>query len=554
MGLLVVAASLSCSKVNFSSSQKSSDDFEVTPNAVAIHCEVYMNDKLKAVAIALPSSANPKVIAKCEPSQVTYTWTVTKEGTPVTPNGLQGAESTPDLISLGAGVYKISLKASSQGFTDYSNAASPLLVTITEQAKATPVTCNPKINGNLSSYTFSSGASNPQITANCVPADATCMWTVRRANTNVTIPGLNTCTATADFTEQAPGEYQIFLNATRSDYSPYMTTQPLVVTVPEKPLRTVVTSKLVTNQDHQLDVQLIIDDSKSMLQDNQKLATRLQGFVNDLSAAGFDWQMCATVTRAQQLTGDDPTLYWGASRYWSGVQGATPWLLKPNSGNIFQIFQNTINQIGAGWAGTDDERAIKAAWWHLWNGDVRYSDVSGCYRKDAGLAVIILSDEDERSVGGDQAQQYYAGEYKPLEQDDFPQTYVSYVKEVFGATKRFTVNSIIVRPGDSACLNKQDGEGSKAHYGIKYNELSSLTGGSVGSICETDYSTNLKYFKDNIIREMASLPLECAPVGPVVVTYDPAFTTSTRVENTTLFFDPKVPAGRTIRAEYKCAL
>lgn len=551
MSLLVIIATLSCNRVNFSSEQRKSDDVPVVPTGNAIKCDVYLNNNVQAVSITLPSTSNPKVVAKCTPSQVTYTWSVVKGSSPVTPNGLQGAESTPDFISLGAGTYKITLKASAQGYSDYTNASSPLTVTINGGGAANSVTCDPKINGTMTTYNYN--GTNPQIAANCVPADATCTWTVTRNGTPVTISGLSTCTATADFMGQPAGNYLIYVNATRPDYNPYTTTQPLTVVVPDKPLKNVTTTKLVTNQDHYLDVQLIVDDSKSMLADNQKLASRLQGFVNDLTAAGFDWQMCVTVTRAQQLSQNDPTLYWGASRYWSGVSSTEPWILKPNSGNTFQIFQDTINAIGAGWAGTDDERAIKAAWWHLWNGDPRYNDASGCYRKDAGLAVIILSDEDERSVGGDSTQQYYAGEYKALEQDDYPQYYIDLVKEVFGAQKRFAVNSIIVRPGDTACMAQQDSEGTKSHFGVKYNELSTLSGGTVGSICDTDYSANLKYFKDNIVREMASLPLECEPVGAVNVTIDPAFSTMTRVENKTLFFDPKVPAGRTIKAEYKCA-
>jgi hypothetical protein len=356
-----------------------------------------------------------------------------------------------------------------------------------------------------------------------------------------------------DFASQTPGTYQIYLTATLASYTTYVAPQALTVIVPDRPLRAVTTTKTVTTQDNQLDVLLVVDDSNSMLADNQKLAMRMQGFVNDLTAAGFDWQMCATVTRAQQLTAGNPTLYWGASRLWAGVSGATPYILKPNSGNIYQIFQDTIAQIGAGWAGTDDERAIKAAWWHLWNGDIRYpTEASGCYRANAGLAVIILSDEDERSVGGNMSLQYYAGEWKALETDDLPLNYVNFVKDVFGSTKRFTVNSIIVKPGDSACMTQQDSEGTKSHYGYTYNELSALTGGSIGSICESDYSNNLTYFKNNIVRDMASLPLECNPVGTPIVTINPAFGTTTRVENQTLYFDPKVPAGRTITVQYNC--
>ena len=140
----------------------------------------------------------------------------------------------------------------------------------------------------------------------------------------------------------------MYLTANRPDYNTYTTNQPMTVVIPKKTTRSVSTKKDVTLQDNQLDVILIVDDSNSMLSDNQKLAEKLQGFVNDLSASGFDWQMCVTVTRAQQITSSDPNLYWGASRNWVGLSSTTPWILKSGAGDLKSIFTNTINQIGAG--------------------------------------------------------------------------------------------------------------------------------------------------------------------------------------------------------------
>ncbi len=555
--LLILLVSLSCNKVNFSSRRTDGDaGTAAVPGARgSIQCNVALNDSAQSVAIVLPGT-NPKVTAQCTPAAVTYDWSVSKNGTPVTVTGLQGPESAnPDFTSLGVGVYKIILKASAQDYADYTNSGSPLTVTITSLGSLPNVMCDPKLNGTATTLVVGNGSSNLTVASNCVPADAGCSWAVTRAGASVMIPGLSSCTSTPDFSAQAAGTYLIYLTATHTGYNTYTSPSPLTVQINRTNTRTVTTAKLVTTQDNQLDVQLIVDDSKSMLSDNLKLASRLQGFVNDLQTAGFDWQMCATVTNAQQLTSADPILYWGASRNWVGVSGARPYILTPASPNSYQIFQDTINQIGAGWAGTDDERGIKAAWWQLWNGDVRYSDASGCFRKDAGLATIIISDEDERSVGGDQSQEYYPGEFKPLESDDTAQSYINLVKDIFGPTKRFAVNSIIVRPGDVACMANQDADGSKSHYGTKYNELSQLTGGTVGSICESDYSGQLKYFKDQIVRVLGSLPLECAPVnGKVTVIIDPAFNTTTRVEGSTLYFDPKVPAGSNIKATYQCPM
>ena len=100
----------------------------------------------------------------------------------------------------------------------------------------------------------------------------------------------------------------------------------------------------------------------------------------------------------------------------------------------------------------------------------------------------------------------------------------------------------------------QDAEGSKSHYGYKYAELSQLTNGATGSICAADYSSNLYYFKDRIVNSLASIPLECTPVGEITVTITPALGgVATQMMNNSLIFNPAIPAGRTVKLEYKCS-
>jgi hypothetical protein len=101
-------------------------------------------------------------------------------------------------------------------------------------------------------------------------------------------------------------------------------------------------------------------------------------------------------------------------------------------------------------------------------------------------------------------------------------------------------------------MKAQDAEGSKSHFGTKYAELSMATNGYVGSICDADYSTNMKYFKEQIVRQMKSLPLECNPVGAVAVTLNPAMSVTYSVTNMTLNFDPPLPVGTTVTATYQC--
>ncbi|MGE9744807.1 hypothetical protein AB1A81_02860 [Bdellovibrio bacteriovorus] len=331
---------------------------------------------------------------------------------------------------------------------------------------------------------------------------------------------------------------------------------PDPVPTPGATLRDVHYNSTVQASDNKLDIILVIDDSNSMLPDNRKLAANLSAFITKLQNSNIDWQMCATVTRALPVT--DTTNAWGASIYWQKNATASTSLgmvLKKSSNvDLNTVFAHTIEYIGAGYKNSDDERAIKAAYHHVYNGDYHYNPNNGCYRADAGIAYIIISDEDERSIGGDASQQVYAGELKALENEDKPQVFVDYVRSTFGATQRFTVNSIIVKPGDSSCKASQDAGGAKSHYGFKYAELSQLTGGGIGSICDSDYSTNLNLFIDKIKDSLSSVPLECTPVGTVNVTITPSIgTVESRVEGQSIVFSTAVPAGRTIDITYKCA-
>lgn len=309
----------------------------------------------------------------------------------------------------------------------------------------------------------------------------------------------------------------------------------------------------VQDKSQKLDIILVVDDSNSMLSDNQKLASRLTPFVNRLKNS-VNWQMCVTTTRALSVNGN---YTWGASIFWQNYTapaGTPGYILKPSTtSDLSTVFSSTINYIGAGWVNSDDERAIKSAYHHVYNGDYHYSS-SGCYRSDAAIAFIIISDEDERSIGGDASQKYYQSETLDLENEDKPQVFVDYVKQTFGNDKRFTVNSIIVKPGDNTCMATQDGEGSKSHFGARYAELSNLTGGGISSICEADFSTNLNMFYSQITNSLSSVPLECAPVdGNIAVVITPsAGSITSKVQGTSLVFSSPVPAGYTVDLKYKC--
>ncbi len=523
---------------------------EPAPPMPAIGCNPRINGSLTSISLT-SASANPLFSSSCVPANSQHVWTITRSGSPINVPGLVGANSNPDFLSLGSGTYLIYLTASMTGYKSWTT-TTPLTVIVDATGPAMTLNCAPRLNGTSLAITITPSDRNPVVTSGCTLASAIHTWRVYKAGAMVPIAGLSGASSTGEFIAAGMGTYLIYLNATAMGYNSFSSQSPLEVTIAPvtSPVREVTYEKLVQATDNKVDILLVVDDSNSMSPENAKLALKLKDFVADLSSSGIDWQMCATVTRSQDVY-NNGVYYWGASRNWVKYLGSPNWILKsgavdPNS--VFEIFTDTVASIGAGWEGTDDERGIKAAWWNI-----EYGQYNLCYRNEASLAVILISDEDERSVGGNSAYQYYTDEYKPLETDDQPQEFVNKVKQKFGLSKRFSFNSIIVKPGDTTCMATQDAEGSKAHFGHKYSELSQLTGGAAVSVCDADYSKNLYYFKDRIVNTLASVPLECAPTGDVKVTITPIMNgVTTSMQNNTLVFNPAVPAGRTIKLVYNC--
>ncbi|WP_413943176.1 hypothetical protein [Bdellovibrio sp. HCB-162] len=273
------------------------------------------------------------------------------------------------------------------------------------------------------------------------------------------------------------------------------------------PSKTISSTEVVAYGNKQVDFLLVLDDSNSMLPELKKLAARMSTFVNSLDASNIDWQMCITTTRGVSSGG---TLVFGNPLAWANyvpAPGTPAYLLKKGTANLNTIFTSTIDTLTIGGANSGDERAIKAT-----HDNFKNSSSHACYRPGAAISVIAISDEDERSVGGDPKNvkaKDADGAYQPFEAEDHPQTMVDRAKSTFGEDVRFTFSSIIVKPDDKVCEAEQDVDLSPSHFGHTYAEASRLTDGGVGSICDADYSANLNTFKDKIVNSLSSLTLQC---------------------------------------------
>lgn len=315
------------------------------------------------------------------------------------------------------------------------------------------------------------------------------------------------------------------------------------------PSKTISSTEVVAYGNKQVDFLLVLDDSNSMLPELKKLAARMSSFVNSLDASNIDWQMCLTTTRGSSSSGSH-----GEPQAWKNYNpaaGTPAYLLKKGTTNLNSIFTSTVDTLAIGGANSGDERAIKAThdnFHNLVNHD--------CYRPGAAISVIVISDEDERSLGGD-AKNKKANDtdvaFQPLEDADKPEVLVKKAKSIFGEDVRFTFSSIIVKPGDKACEAEQDKDLSPSHAGNVYAELSRLTDGGVGSICDADYSGNLNTFKDKIVNSLSSLTLQCEPdPATLKVKVDGISLPGIKVDGSVLKFSYALVEGTQIDLMYDC--
>ncbi len=176
---------------------------------------------------------------------------------------------------------------------------------------------------------------------------------------------------------------------------------------------------------------------------------------------------------------------------------------------------------------------------------------SSFLRDGVNLSVVIISNADERAAGG-----RISGYLQPASSDQ-PATLVAAVKSAF-STKPLTVDSIIIQPGDNACLQAQTF--STALFGWTgnfYQSLASLTGGVQGSVCASDYGSQMGQIAATITNQVSSVNLPCAPDNSKV---DVVFTpTSSAVafqlggtNNQHVQFAQALPANTMVEVKFTC--
>lgn len=321
-----------------------------------------------------------------------------------------------------------------------------------------------------------------------------------------------------------------------------------------------------------VDILIVNDNSASMSFEQARLAPRFANFLQDLESRNIDYRVAMTTTDVSG-PGD---LKNGSLISFGGSPFLTPttsdrfnlfnraikrsetevcekfiadWI-RNNGGNTASINSASYRQQYSTKCPSGDERGVYAA--NL----VVTNNPSSFIRADAHLAVIFLSDEDERSglfQGGSSSY--------PLEALDQPAGLVSNVKDTLGADKydSLSIHAIVVK--DQACLNIQNAQALDNYaptvglvtgsIGNVYLAFTKQGWGNAVDICSEDYTSGLGQIRSRITERIKDILLSCANPTDLVVTVSGS-AVSHRMEGKTLQFNQPLEPGTNVALSYKC--
>ncbi|MGZ3771993.1 MAG: hypothetical protein ACXVCP_08070 [Bdellovibrio sp.] len=317
-----------------------------------------------------------------------------------------------------------------------------------------------------------------------------------------------------------------------------------------------------------VDILIVDDNSASMSFEQERLAPRFSNFINELDSKHIDYRIAMTTTDVSSSNRG------GLIAYSDGKYFLTPndndrlslfssqivrsetlkcekfiadWI-RNNNGNTGSISSSAYSAAYAQNCPSGDERGVYAA--NL----VVKNNPSSFIRSDAHLAIIFLSDEDERS--GLYGQMSYA-----LEEMDQPNFLITNVKNSLGDDKfnSLSVHAIVVK--DQTCLNQQNNQTLD-----NYSPTTGLVTGSIGrvyltftdqgwgnaaDICSSDYTSQLGQIRTKITERIKDLMLNCSNPTDLIVTVSGSPVSHT-VEGKVLKFTQYLEPGTSVSLSYRC--
>lgn len=220
-----------------------------------------------------------------------------------------------------------------------------------------------------------------------------------------------------------------------------------------------------------VDILWVIDDSGSMSDEQTALAANFEKFINQFLEKDIDFRMAITTTDATstkngKMVGDSTKL--------------TSLAAKANKATFINNFKNYVK---VGTRGSGSEQGLKCSESFM----SRYSE--SFLRKDAALAIVFLTDEEDSS----------------------PKTVSQYLTNL----QALKENHAHVKTHSIITLQKTN---SGESVGARYKELSKSTAGIIGDI-KKDFASTLANIGGEIVTLLDSFALNASPYNDEVEVY-----------------------------------
>jgi hypothetical protein len=256
------------------------------------------------------------------------------------------------------------------------------------------------------------------------------------------------------------------------------------------------TDAFVQEPEAKVDVLFVVDNSGSMMEEQQNLGANFAAFLSAASNAGVDYRIGVTTTGMDASPGGWSVCPGGADGGENGrlfpVTGATPRVITRQTPNAAAVFA-TNTQVGVcHWNEQGLEGAYRALSTPLLHSvdDPRTAlpnDGNGGFlRADARLAIIFVTDEEDFSP-------------QPV---SFYETYLRALKD--NDPSKLSV-SAIAGPADLATCS------TASSSGTRYIQLAQATGGVVESICTPNWAESLKKLSSTTFGPKRIFPLTDEP-------------------------------------------
>jgi hypothetical protein len=213
----------------------------------------------------------------------------------------------------------------------------------------------------------------------------------------------------------------------------------------------------------QADILFVVDDSCSMDDEQAALGPQLGQFLSYANTEGIDYQIALTTTDTFY---DTPTGPYQGGKQGEFVSVSGTKIINRTTPNGASLFNQMVTSLGD--MGSGDEQGLEAAYLALSDPLINAQN-SGFLRQDAALAVIVVSDEDDKSP----------------RQTSFYENFFRNIKG-FQNGSLFSLSAVIILPTQSPSCS-----GGGAERGTRYAAVAQNTGGIVESICTVNWGQTL---------------------------------------------------------------